>query len=159
MNLPDTTLVDRRIRGLEPEDVFPVEWGCYGAAGNADFPARGAMAGDGVDDPEGLLVGSVGKGAPIVAREGKLEVPAGVEGARRERGRGGSGAIEADDGAVGQLAEPGIGASGPVGALDLMQGLGGVVAVFLVAELPNLFGALAKTAVVAGGEEQGECQD
>jgi hypothetical protein len=121
-----------------------------------DVPVGGAVAGDGVDGLEGSRVVGRGIGAPVFAGDGELEVPAAVEGAGGKRGGGGVGSIETDEGAVGEFADPGVIAKGPELVLDLVDGLGGVAAIFLVAELADLICALLEGAVFAGGEEEEE---
>lgn len=94
-------------------------------------------------------------GAPVVGGEGELEMPATVEGDGGKGSGGGVWGLEADDGSVGEFTEPGMVAKGPVGALDVLEGLGDIGAVFLVAELADILGALLEGVVVAGGEEEG----
>jgi len=144
----------RSLLSFEAEDVFAVDGGGFGAGGDVDLPVGGAVAGDGVDGLEGSGIVGGGIGAPVIAGEGELEVPADIECARGE-GRGGEmGGIEADEGAVGEFADPGMVAEGPELALNLMDGLGDVAAVFLVAVLADLLGALLEGAVFAGGEKE-----
>jgi uncharacterized protein YfiM (DUF2279 family) len=47
-----------------------------------------------------------------------------------------------------------VAAKGPVGTLDVTERFGGIDAVLLIADLPELVGALAEAALIAAGKEK-----